>query len=185
MVLAPAMGGLERSLRPCFNEEVNTFSWTPVGDGLVTTRFVNESAGNLEIALVPLDGSAPRALPKPLSPASKDIDARYSPDGRWIAFQRGARPYADLWVVPADGGIARPPTRLASRLRGYDWSRDASALVFSSNHEGLQGLYVVGVDDGRVGRGRVRQLWAPWPWRQAQREAALRRGRGADDLCAG
>ena len=150
IILAPAMGGLERRLRACLNEEVNAFSWAPAGDGLVTTRFVNESAGNLEIALVPLDGAAPRLLPTPLSPTSKDIDARYSPDGRSIAFQRGARPYADLWVVAANGGAARRVTRLASRLRGYDWSRDGAALVFSSNHDGRQALHVVGVDDGRV-----------------------------------
>lgn len=150
IILAPAMGGLERKLRACLNDEVNLFAWAPAGDALVTTRFTDDAAGSLDIALVSLDGSVPRALPKPLPTGDKDVDPRYSPDGRWIAFQRGARPYTDLWIVAAEGGSARRITRLASRMRGYDWVRDGSALLFSSNHEGRQALYVVDIDDARV-----------------------------------
>ena len=111
VILTPAMGGQERTLRPCFNEEVNYFAWTPDGRKLITTSFTHEAAGDLEIALMPLDGSESRALAYSHAAWDKDIDARYSPDGRWIAFRRGARPYADLWIVPAAGGEARRLTR--------------------------------------------------------------------------
>ena len=150
VILTPAMGGHERTLRPCFSEEVNHFGWTPDGSALISTSFTHEAAGDLEIAVFPLDGAASKALAYSHAPWDKDIDARYSPDARWIAFRRGARPYTDLWIVPAAGGEARRLTRLASRLRGYDWTRDSSALVFSSNHEGRQALYTVDLADARV-----------------------------------
>jgi Tol biopolymer transport system component len=35
-------------------------------------------------------------------------------------------------------------------MRGFDWTRDGSALVFSSSHEGPQELYTVSIDDGRI-----------------------------------
>ncbi len=150
IVVTPAMGGLERVLRPCFNEEVNHFAWTPDGSRLITTSFTHAAAGDLEIALFPLDGGESQALDYSHAAWDKDIDPRYSPDGRWIAFRRGARPYADLWVVPATGGEARRLTRFASLLRGHDWTRDSSALVFSSNHAGHQALYTVDIVDARV-----------------------------------
>jgi hypothetical protein len=79
-----------------------------------------------------------------------DLDARYSPDGTQIAFRRGASPYSDLYLVSANGGAVRQLTHLASRMRGFDWARDGSALVFSSSHEGPQALYAVSIADARI-----------------------------------
>lgn len=150
VILTPAMGGQERMLRPCFNEEVNYFAWSPDGSQLITTNYSDETAGGLAIALLALAGGDSRVLEYSHAAWDKDIDARYSPDGRWIAFRRGARPYTDLWMIPASGGDAQRLTRFASRVRGYDWTRDSKALVFSSNHEGHQALYTVDIADAQV-----------------------------------
>jgi Tol biopolymer transport system component/DNA-binding winged helix-turn-helix (wHTH) protein len=147
VILTPSLGGQERELMPCFTNEVNHFSWSPDGDHLLASGFSDKDSGSLAIRLFPLDGGAAQMLNYVHGPADKDFDARYSPDGRWIAFRRGVRPYTDLWLVSAEGGMPRQLTRLASRIRGYDWTRDGSALVFSSNHEGHQALYTVDIDD--------------------------------------
>ncbi|MDC8014823.1 winged helix-turn-helix domain-containing protein [Tahibacter soli] len=150
VVVAPGLGGEERVLRPCFNREINNFSWAPDGSHLVTTMFSGVQRADLAVTRISLDDGAATTLDYAHAPDDKDIDARYSPDGRFIAFRRGLRPFGDFWVMPANGGAPRQLTFLASRIRGFDWTRDGRALVFSSNHEGEQALYVVDVEDGRI-----------------------------------
>lgn len=150
VVVAPGLGGEERVLRPCFNREINNFSWAPDGSHLLTTMFSGVQRADLAVTRISLDDGTPTTLDYTHAPDDKDIDARYSPDGKLIAFRRGLRPTGDFWVVPSAGGTPRRLTHLSSRIRGFDWTRDGRALVFSSNHEGEQALYVVDIDDGRV-----------------------------------
>jgi Tol biopolymer transport system component/DNA-binding winged helix-turn-helix (wHTH) protein len=150
ILLAPALGGPERLIDSCFNGSVNYFSWAPDARHLVTTTPSEPAANDMAITLVPIDGGASERLVYDHGIADMDLDARYSPDGSQIAFRRGASPYSDLCVVSAHGGAVRQLTHLASRMRGFDWTRDGSALVFSSGHEGPQALYTVSVDDSRI-----------------------------------
>ncbi len=150
ILLASALGGAERLIDRCLFASVTYFAWTPDARSLVTTRPSGASATDMAIALVPIDGSAIERLEYEHDNTDLDLDARYSPDGRRIAFRRGASPYSDLFVVDASGGGARQLTHLASRMRGFDWTRDGSALVFSSSHEGPQALYAVSIGDGRI-----------------------------------
>jgi Tol biopolymer transport system component len=150
ILLASALGGAERLIDRCVVASVTYFSWTPDGRSLIATRPSSANATDMAITLVPIDGSALDRIPYDHGNSDLDLDARYSPDGRLIAFRRGASPYSDLFVVDAIGGEVRQLTHLASRMRGFDWTRDGSALVFSSSHEGAQGLYTVSIDDGRI-----------------------------------
>jgi len=143
ILLAPALGGPERLIDSCFNGSVNYFSWAPDARHLLTTTPSGPDATDMAITLVPIDGGASERLVYDHGVADMDLDARYSPDGSEIAFRRGASPYSDLCVVGAHGGAVRQLTHLASRMRGFDWTRDGSALVFSSSHEGPQALYTV------------------------------------------
>jgi Tol biopolymer transport system component/DNA-binding winged helix-turn-helix (wHTH) protein len=150
IVLASALGGAERLIDRCQAASITYFSWTPDAHSLVTTRPSGPTSADMAIALVPIDGSAIEHVEYAHQNTDLDLDARYSPDGRTIAFRRGASPYSDLFVVDASGGEARQLTHLASRMRGFDWTRDGSALVFSSSHEGPQALYTVSIGDGRI-----------------------------------
>ncbi|HEX5121692.1 MAG TPA: winged helix-turn-helix domain-containing protein [Rhodanobacteraceae bacterium] len=150
ILLASALGGAERLIDRCVVASVTYFSWTPDGRSLIATRPSSATATDMAITLVPIDGSALDRIPYAHDNADLDLDARYSPDGRLIAFRRGASPYSDLFVVDAIGGEVRQLTHLASRMRGFDWTRDGTALVFSSSHEGPQALYTVSVGDGRI-----------------------------------
>ena len=148
--LAPALGGPERLVDDCYTGAVSYFSWAPDARHLVTTVRTGPAATDMAITLVSIEGGAREPLGYDHGIADMDIDARYSPDGTQIAFRRGANPYSDLYVVGARGGAVRQLTHLASRMRGFDWTRDGSALVFSSGHAGPQALYTVSLDDARI-----------------------------------
>jgi Tol biopolymer transport system component len=76
-----------------------------------------------EARVVTFDARTGRRL-RILTTGHRDTNPTWSPDGRWIAFDRDAsyrapRPntqiiFASLWRVPADGGRSRRVTR-----RGY------------------------------------------------------------------
>lgn len=149
MLVTPALGGSERLVRDCPNRTANYFSWSPDGKHLVTTAPSAKDANGRAIVLIPIDGGAVTPLAYEHDPDDIDLDPRYSPDGKSIAFRRGANPYSDLFIVDA-GGRVRQLTRLASRIRGFDWTRDGTALVFSSSHNGLQSLYTVSIADGHI-----------------------------------
>ena len=150
ILIAPALGGPQRLVDNCYTGSVNYFSWAPDARHLVTTAPTGPSATDMAITLIPIDGGPSTPLAYEHGVADLDLDARYSPDGTQIAFRRGASPYSDLYVVGAHGGAVRQLTHLASRMRGFDWARDGTALVFSSGHAGAQALYTVSIDDARL-----------------------------------
>ena len=84
-----------------------------------------------------------------------DSDPAPSPDGRWIAFDRGAPDREALYLMRADGtGVRRlTHTRFAGD-REPSWSPDGTRIVFSSNRDttGTYHLYVLDVAAGKVTR---------------------------------
>ena len=61
-----------------------------------------------------------------------DTQARWSPDGRQIAFlsDRQGEGQAQIHVIPVDGGEARPVTVLQGSFTSLAWSPDSRRLVF-------------------------------------------------------
>jgi dipeptidyl aminopeptidase/acylaminoacyl peptidase len=81
-------------------------------------------------------------------------EPRWSPDGRWIAFQRGNyRPGEtghDIYVVRANGrGTRRVATDASQGEFGanLDWSPDGTRIVYRGSTRGRQGLFVLRVDE--------------------------------------
>lgn len=148
IMLESAFGGPEREIGTCAENTLDYFSWAPDANHLVMTSPM--AANARAVSEVPVTGGPARLLRYDRASSDIDLDARYSPDGSRIAFRRGANPYSDLYVMQAGGGAVRRVTRLASRIRGFDWTADGSALVFSSGHAGAAALYVVSLEDGRV-----------------------------------
>src|ERR1700751_3939015 len=91
-----------------------------------------------------------------------ELFAKFSPDGKWIAFTGQYDGDEQVYVIPATGGIPKQLTFYPSRgplpdRWGYDnqvygWTRDGKAVVFRSTREYFaladSRLYTVPMDGG-------------------------------------
>lgn len=96
------------------------------------TRYVqSENKGYTDLWLFPTDGGAPRQLTADLA---GDSDARFSPDGRWIAFvsKRGEDKQGQIYVIAVDGGEARRVTDVPTGAFAPRWLPDSARVAFLS-----------------------------------------------------
>ena len=148
IVVVAALGGYEREVTSCAPNLVDYFDWGPDGKSLVVMRYQRDGAnsGGSAIQFVDLESGAVHYFDYDRNTNLPDVQPRVSPDGRRIAFRRGAVPYSDIYVVDATGGAVRQLTHLRAQLLGYDWAPDGRHIVFSSDHDGRQQLYLLDVD---------------------------------------
>jgi dipeptidyl aminopeptidase/acylaminoacyl peptidase len=89
-------------------------------------------------------GGTPRPFPDAATPAT---EARWSPDGKWIAYTSGGQ----LWVADATGGSKRQLTTLNGGASGPVWAPTSDRIAFTS------GVYPDCKDDAcNVGREKER-----------------------------
>ncbi|MEL7535941.1 MAG: PDZ domain-containing protein [Pseudomonadota bacterium] len=82
------------------------------------------------------------------TPASREVEASWSPDGQQIAYLSDATGEYEVWVRPVGGGEARQVTQDGAIWRFAPvWSPDSSKLMFGDKN---QRLSVVDVGNGRV-----------------------------------
>lgn len=149
-VAVPVLGGTPRVLGDCGSPSmIGYFSWTPDGQGLIGALAASEGGVPYLGTLTLADGKV-TPLVYERAATDHDLDPKYSPDGRWIAFRRNLRPYSDLYLMPAGGGALRKLTAHSTRISGFDWSPDSSMIVLSSNQGGSQGLYAIDVASTRI-----------------------------------
>lgn len=88
--------------------------------------------------------------------------ARFSPDGKWIAFTGQYDGSREVYVMPAEGGVPKRLTYYPTAMHlpdrmGYDnlvfgWTPDGSKILFRSQRESfnawLGGLYLIDKDGG-------------------------------------
>jgi len=120
------------------------------------------SAIRTHVHLAAADGSSMRQLTRGDASCSH---ARWSPDGRWIAFlsSRGGE-HGNLWRIRVDGGEAERLTGLDASIETFAWSADGTRIAFVSPdptpesrtkaEEARRDALVVGSED-RVRRVRI------------------------------
>ena len=144
----PALGGAPRRV-------VNSVGGADVSrtDGrLALFRLAKEG---LQLVTAPRDGSRFDVVAD-FVPATYYLFPRWSPDGRWIAFQRGDSIRFDIFVAPATGGGPRQLTHDNDMINGFAWLPDSTGILYSSSRGGTMpylptlNLWKVNLRDGSV-----------------------------------
>ncbi len=98
---------------------------------VVTDTVMEENASQSDLWLVPLQGGAtPRQL---TSTPKSESHPRWSPDGRWIAFEAERDGLSQIWLLPTGGGEARKLTTLSTGASEPVWSADGRSIAFVSS----------------------------------------------------
>ena len=98
---------------------------------VVTEVLKEENRTNSDIWLIAAEGGGePRKL---TSSPKHDRHPRWSPDGKWIAFESARDGETQIFLLPVDGGgEARKVTTLATGAGQAVWSPDGKSLAFVS-----------------------------------------------------
>lgn len=124
--------------------------WSPDGRSLLTTE--QPIAGNpMRIVLVSIATGERTFVTSPPVNSSGDIEAKFSPDGRWIAFRRGG--LGDLYVVSVEGEQVKPATRLTfdtKGVRGIAWIDHGRSILYGTQRSETEpyGLWKIARDGG-------------------------------------
>jgi Tol biopolymer transport system component len=106
-------------------------------------------AGEDEIWTMNPDGSDRRNLTRHDGRKIGDIDPRWSPDARQIAFVRDDTNTGgdmQIWVMDADGSNQHAVTNLGGGNRLPSWTADAKQIIFQHSESGNSEIYRVNVD---------------------------------------
>jgi dipeptidyl aminopeptidase/acylaminoacyl peptidase len=97
---------------------------------VVTEVVKAENRANADLWLV---GTESGAVPRRLTTSPKaDRHPRWSPDGKWIAFESGRDGTPQIFLLPLAGGEAKKLTSLATGAAQPMWAPDGKSLAFVS-----------------------------------------------------
>ncbi len=78
----------------------------------------------------------------------EETRAKYSPDGKWIAFTGSQYGNDDVYILPADGGEVRQLTYHEAWDHVDNWSWDSKQIYFTSSRENTHSGYIVHIEGG-------------------------------------
>ncbi len=154
--MIPSVGGPERLLRETsVVSATGQMSFSPDGKSLA---FADIADGRWAIHQMSLDDLSVRRITDPVS-VSGDTEPAFSPDGKWVAFARDTNSSPNIYVVPRDGGVAHPITKINGLpvVGGLAWTSDGKGLIY-----GGFGLWRVALSDG-VPEPLTTNIWAFYP----------------------
>jgi dipeptidyl aminopeptidase/acylaminoacyl peptidase len=147
---------------------------SPDGRRIVFTVTEVDQKANLNTSslwIVPVGGGQPARL---TSQPTKNDRARWSPDGRWIAFlsdrdsvddkNQKVEKRGEVWLLPAGEGEARQVTRSPTPVADFAWAPDGNRLVcvstaLAADHEERQKRIKQGFDMIVAGESEMSHLW--------------------------
>jgi Tol biopolymer transport system component len=146
----PALGGVPRRV-------VNSVGGADVSQTDGRLALFRLGKKGIQLVTAPTDGSRFDVVAE-FPPATYYLYPRWSPDGRWIALQRGDGVRFDVFVAPAAGGEPRQLTHDNNLMSGLAWLPDSTGIIYSSSRGGTMpylpalGLWQVTLRDGSVRR---------------------------------
>jgi eukaryotic-like serine/threonine-protein kinase len=90
------------------------------------------TGGRIELVTASRDGADLRVITR-FKDAVYHKYPRWSPDARWIAYQRGDGVRWDVFAVQSDGGTPRQLTHDNTQVHGLAWLPDSTGIVYSSS----------------------------------------------------
>jgi len=150
-----------RPLRPDLSERFTTVygaDWSPDGSRLAASFQTGDQVRIGLTAVDPETGTA-RDFRMLDLPAGTPCHPRWSPDGKFLAYEAVTAGSWDLWIVNADGKNPRQLTSDPGNERGAVWSPDGKFLYFNKDGRSAWRLPM----DGSGNASGPPQLWAEFP----------------------
>lgn len=147
LCLVPSLGGAVRRI-VTVAELIEGVDWSADGEQLAFAARDPES-GQYRLYLLKLASLevVPAAFDRPDD--AGDIQPRFSPDGRWLAWIGHDRAGGSgVFVGPRDGGAPRAVTFGREQLQGLAWSPDSRTLVYAAAPAGAFGLWEIPASGG-------------------------------------
>ena len=131
-------GGLAPSVDPRLSKAADQSQ-----DGKLV--FHSTRDGDFDVYAMNADGSAQTRL---TSTAEHDIGPLWSPDGKYVAFNRFPADFSscEVYVMNADGSGVRQLTTGGGYDFGGIWSPDGKQIAFASGRDGADDVYIINVD---------------------------------------
>ncbi|HJS47477.1 MAG TPA: hypothetical protein VJ773_05770, partial [Gemmatimonadales bacterium] len=118
------VAGTERRLTP---EGERIGSPVPSPDGSEVIYSVVRGGGVVDLRVMPSGGGESRAL---VAGNGQNGSARWSPDGRTVAFASDRAGISDIWTVAAGGGDANRLTDAPDAEEAPQWSSDGATIFY-------------------------------------------------------
>ena len=92
-----------------------------------------------------------------------DLQPRWSPDGKEVAFYSYRSGNRDIWVMPSGGGPARQLTSHPAEDVTPAWSPSGQEIAFVSRRSGNRDIWVVSAKGGEARQLTVDPAAESWP----------------------
>ncbi len=140
------------NLRALYSERLaQPLDWSPDGSSILALRGKSGEADNELVLIATADGSV-RVLRHIAAAWYMLTRARFSPDGRFIAFSlvgEGRPAHGDVYVMTADGRNEAVVAAHPAEDQLIDWTPDGSSLLFRSDRSGTWDIWAIRIAGGK------------------------------------